>query len=160
MTSQLVDLAVANSNNTTSLQQRSSGKEGLKWRITGGSHLSGASDRNTKHFVMPPPIPQKWLAVFRGGPANSRHPPSLSGFSPYRGLGLGRGVELAGDLKQAHLLARVCVYVSGHTVSADNAMTPTLSHDAFASDSRPSRSAPGMGKFDAKRSSVQKHFEV
>jgi hypothetical protein len=38
----IVDLAVANSNDTNLAPATQFRKEGLKWRITGGSHLSGA----------------------------------------------------------------------------------------------------------------------
>jgi hypothetical protein len=49
----LVDLAVANSNNTNLAAAKQFRKEGLKWRITGGPHLNGASDRNRRQSCHP-----------------------------------------------------------------------------------------------------------
>ena len=42
----------------------------------------------------------------------------------------------------------------GRALSADNAMTTTFSHDAFAPDSRPSGPRPGMGQPDRLRCSL------
>ena len=55
----IVDLAVANSNNANLAAAMQFRKERLKWRITGGSHQSGTSDRNRRQsYHHPEPVEQ------------------------------------------------------------------------------------------------------